>query len=362
MFEDWTRTLSALEIAELSVAEARRLLASISRHRAAVDAAEARLAVRVGEASVVRGATRCTQREADRAVARGQLMEALPEVGDALACGEISGAHLDTLSRAAERTTVEDVGASSLLTLARAKPADAMSKQVNDFVRITASDADLAARLQKQRSQRRAILMSSDMGVLHAEFDDSTFGEIRAAVDAETDRLYWADGGRDGANEKRTPEQRRADAVASLLLDQRSAEAGPPAVRNQALIVVHEDGSGDIPGVGPLPKSEVERLVCISELHGLVFSADGQPLWLGDAVRLADDNQWRALIARDGGCIGCGAHPSRCEAHHVIWRRHHGPSDIDNLALLCKHHHHLVHDSGWVVDQDASGRWTLVPP
>jgi len=362
VFEDWTRTLGALDTTELTVAEARRLLAGVSRHRAALDAAEARLATRVGEASVVRGATRCTQREADRAVARGQLMEALPAVGEALAAGEISGAHLDTLSRAAERTSVDDVASSSLLALARAKPADAMSKQVNEFVRITASDADLAARLEKQRSQRRAILMSSDMGVLHAEFDDSTFGDIRAAVDAETDRLYWADGGRECADPRRTPEQRRADAVASLILGQRPAEAGPPPVRNQALLVVHQDGSGEIPGVGPLPKSEVERLLCISDLHGLVFSADGQPLWLGDAVRLATDDQWRALIARDGGCIGCGADPSRCQAHHVVWRRHHGPTDIDNLVLVCSHDHHLIHDKGWRVIRGPDNRWMLAPP
>ncbi len=362
MFEDWTRTLGALDTAELTVAEARRLLASISRHRAAVDATEARLASRVGEASVVRGATRCTQREADRAVARGQLIEALPVVGEALASGEISGAHLDTLRRAADRTSVEDLASSSLLTVARAKPADAMAKQVNEFVRKAASDADLAARLERQRSRRRAHLFSSEMGVLHAEFDDSTFGDIRAAIDAETDRLYWADGGRDGADERRTPEQRRADAVASLLLGQRPAQAGPPAVRNQALLIVHEDGTGEIPGVGPLPKSEVERLMCISDLHGLVFSADGRPLWLGDAVRLATDDQWRALIARDGGCIGCGADPSRCQAHHIVWRRHHGPTDIDNLVLVCSHHHHLIHDKGWRVVRGPDGRWTLAPP
>jgi hypothetical protein len=128
-------------------------------------------------------------------------------------------------------------------------------------------------------------------------------------------------------------------------------------------IIVHADGSAEIIGVGPLPKAEVERLACISDLHGAVFSTDGQPLWLGDTVRLATDDQWRALIARDGGCIGCNADPSRCEAHHIKWKaRDNGPSDIDNLALVCRHHHHLIHDKAWQVTQDSTGRWTLAPP
>lgn len=369
MFEDWSQSLSTLDVAAADTSTVRKWLAGVAALRAAVDAFEARAAARLGEAALVRGASRCTQREADRAVIRGRLIESLPEVGAALAEGEISGAHVDTLARAAEQTTVEAVGNSSLLQLAKARPADAMSKQVGEFVRTKMNDADLAARLERQRRNRRGVLMSREMGVLHAEFDDTTFAEVRSAVDAETDRLFHLDGGRDGAAEVRTPQQRRADAIANLLTSGRAGSTGvsaaaarPPAVRNQMLVIAHTDGSGEIPGVGPLPRGEVARLACISDLYGLVFDGCGNPLWHGRRVQLADDNQWRALIARDGGCIGCGADPSRCEAHHVVWRRNQGATDIDNLALLCKHHHHLVHDKGWRVTSDAEGRFLLVPP
>ena len=74
------------------------------------------------------------------------------------------------------------------------------------------------------------------------------------------------------------------------------------------------------------------------------------------------DDQWLALIARDEGCIGCGLDPARCEAHHIRWVRHAGPTDIDNLVLVCSHCHHLIHDAGWRVLADDDGRWTLVPP
>ena len=199
------------------------------------------------------------------------------------------------------------------------------------------------------------------MGVLHAEFDDATYADIKAAIDAETDRLFHADGGRDTAGDVRTPQQRRADALASLILGTRCCD-GPPAVRNQMTIVAQLDGTGIVPGVGPLPRAEIERLACISDLHGLVFDGNGRTLWHGNRVRLATDDQWRALIARDGGCIACDADPSRCEAHHIRWVRNGGHTDIDNLVLVCKHHHHLIHDNGWLVQRASDGRWTLAPP
>lgn len=361
MFEDAVRAVAAIDIESVDSAVLRDLLTSAARLRAAIDRFEARIAARLGEASAVRGATRCTQREADQAVARGELLTAVPRLDSALASGEVSGAHVDVMARAAERTSVDAVASSGLVRVAKSKPADAMRREVDDFIRREADDADLQRRLERQRARRRSTMRTADMGVLHVEWDDVTFAEVRAAVDAETDRLWRLDGGRDGADQARTPEQRRADAVASLILDGGTRNGSSP-VRHQMVIVAQIDGTGVVPGVGPLPRAEVERLACISDLYGLVFDGNGRALWHGDRVRLADDNQVRALIARDGGCIGCGAHPSRCEAHHVRFRRHRGPTDVENLVLVCKHHHHLIHDKGWQVRRNSNGGWILAPP
>ena len=40
---------------------------------------------------------------------------------------------------------------------------------------------------------------------------------------------------------------------------------------------------------------------------------------------------------------GC-RHTRHLHAHHVIWWSHGGPTDLDNLVLLCTKHHQLVHD------------------
>jgi hypothetical protein len=57
----------------------------------------------------------------------------------------------------------------------------------------------------------------------------------------------------------------------------------------------------------------------------------------------------RALAKRDRGCRypGCDRAPNRCQAHHVWAWEHGGPTNLDNLVLLCRYHHKVVHRNGW---------------
>ena len=109
MFTDWSASLASIDITHAPERRVRAWLADAAQHQGALDAFVARCAARLGDTSVVRGATRCTQQEADQAVARGELLEALPEVNTALESGAIRGAHVDVLAKAAERTSVDAV-------------------------------------------------------------------------------------------------------------------------------------------------------------------------------------------------------------------------------------------------------------
>ena len=141
--------------------------------------------------------------------------------------------------------------------------------------------------------------------------------------------------------------------------------------RHQVVIVASADvvsgrdphGRCEIPGVGPIPQSELERLACDSELFGLLFSGKGEPLWHGRAKRSVTDAQRRALIARDGGCVLCAEEPARCEAHHITpWAKpNNGPTDIDNLALLCGTCHRRLHNNKRVLTRNPDGTWTTTP-
>ncbi len=83
---------------------------------------------------------------------------------------------------------------------------------------------------------------------------------------------------------------------------------------------------------------------------------------LGRSRRLATDDQWAALLARDGGCVypGCTAPPSMTEIHHLAeWAHDHGPTDLDLLALLCRHHHHDLHHRHQKLHRDHHGTITI---
>ena len=146
-------------------------------------------------------------------------------------------------------------------------------------------------------------------------------------------------------------------------------QAVPP--RHQIVIVASADvvsgknpqGRCEIPGVGPIPQSELERLACDAELFGVLFSGDGDPLWHGRGERTATDAQRRALLVRDGVCVLCADEPARCESHHIVpWAKPgEGPTDIDNLAFLCGTCHRRLHNHKRVLTRSPDGAWGTTP-
>ena len=101
-----------------------------------------------------------------------------------------------------------------------------------------------------------------------------------------------------------------------------------------------------------------------AEIIPTVLNASGAVLDLGRTRRLASPSQTLALAARDGGCSfpGCGQPPEWCERHHVVAWMDGGKTDLDNLTLLCRYHHHNFHERGWRcrIDEDGLPGWT--PP
>jgi hypothetical protein len=92
--------------------------------------------------------------------------------------------------------------------------------------------------------------------------------------------------------------------------------------------------------------------------------APTQPLEVGRTTRVVTAAQRAALVVRDGGCavVGCDRPPAWCEAHHLVHWLHGGPTDLANLALVCRAHHRAVHEGGWRLTRDPDGRLTASPP
>ncbi len=120
-----------------------------------------------------------------------------------------------------------------------------------------------------------------------------------------------------------------------------------------------------IEGVGPIETETARRLACDSALIGAVVDASGDVLALGRTRRLVSRAQRRALLIRDGMCRFPGCAQSRhLKAHHVVpWSRG-GPTDLDNLILLCQWHHTAVHEGGIRIERAAGARvgWSFGMP
>jgi hypothetical protein len=83
---------------------------------------------------------------------------------------------------------------------------------------------------------------------------------------------------------------------------------------------------------------------------------DGSVLDVGRKTRTIPPAIRRALQARDGRCQFPGCIARRCYAHHLVHWAHGGSTGIDNLTLLCRRHHRLIHEGGIGIRRDADGR------
>ena len=141
------------------------------------------------------------------------------------------------------------------------------------------------------------------------------------------------------------------------VLDDPSPEQSGPA----HLVTVHVDekalsGNG---GHSDLPVPVVRRLLCDGALVGLVEDGDGVPLSVGRRTRTVPVGIRRALEARDRTCRYPGCNHARwLDAHHVVHWADGGETSLENLILLCTHHHKLLHDGEFqIVSRGGKGRF-----
>ena len=199
-------------------------------------------------------------------------------------------------------------------------------------------------------------------------------GDAVAQVDAVLGALSAPRPGPDGDPDDRSVGQRRVDALVeacSLVADRQRVPEELAGIGNGcAQVVVTMDYEQLAAQVGygltldgqPVSPSTVRRLACDGQIIPMVLGTEGQPLDVGREHRLATPSQVRALRQRDKGCTypGCGRPPSWCQAHHLRHWLNFGPTDLENLTLLCQRHHTIVHRDGWEGTVTPSGvRWRL---
>lgn len=277
-----------------------------------------------------------------------------------------------------------------LLDLADAAPASHLDRIVAAFRQV---DGDRIERPDARRSLTRRWCDDGDV-----ELKLRVPGEVGAWVERMVDRAMETldlDGlPRDpdhddldapveaGVGVREPVAARRADALVHLLeVAVANLEDTDTSGLDRTTLVVHVDGAslraGDdgrdpdvvVPvadGGGRVAAMSVKvlrRMACDAGVVLVVQDGEGLPIDVGDRSRVLSVALRRALRKRDGTCRfpGCTAE-RHLHAHHVRHWADGGPTDLDNLVLLCATHHRFVHDHGWSVRYDGRGRFAFAPP
>ncbi len=113
-----------------------------------------------------------------------------------------------------------------------------------------------------------------------------------------------------------------------------------------------------------LSAATVRRMACDADVIPIVLGTQGEVLDVGHHQRLATAAIWKALVARDKHCRfpHCTRPPVMCHAHHLIHWCDGGTTSLQNMILLCGHHHRLIHAGPWDIRRTGPNEFAVDPP
>lgn len=340
--------------AHLDRLEARFARFVVAGHRRGIGAADGSPST----AAWLRRHTGMREGDARAAIEAGELCEVLVETGRAWRDGEISSGAARVMSGA--RVEGHDVTLRAieplLLDVARAG-------KLRELARMCARFRNCAQADGTEPRDHDGLTISATAGgrtILNGDLSSAAAETVVHAIHALTDPPT--------PDDRRTAARRRADALvrmAELAMTQLGAAGpdGPSRAKPSVTMVIDwrtltndEFGRMDAEYTGVVHRSDVERLLCDCSVTRVVTGPAGLPMDVGRERRTVSSTLRKALVVRDGGCRypGCGRPPGWCDAHHVQFWRHGGPTDQANLVLLCDHHHHVVHQPGWTAAFDGA--------
>jgi hypothetical protein len=181
-----------------------------------------------------------------------------------------------------------------------------------------------------------------------AKFDAAVQAHRDAQI-AEWKRDHGSDdarGGDDDSSGQAPPFPDTIDAFMGLVEAGWDAEAARRPHGQHTTVVVHLDVEKRVGSLhlGALLSGDERRYLLCDATCEVWFERHGQVIGSGRATRQISRRLRRALEHRDRCCVvpGCGA-TRGLHAHHIRHWEDGGPTELDNLVLVCPFHHRLHH-------------------
>ncbi len=301
---------------------------------------------------------------AAKEIRTARSLERMPHTKQALASGELTSSAVQMLVAARHAHPAQFHHSElTLVEAAKRLPAPQLHNTVAHWRRQLDWDQGLKD-AERQREQRTLTVSTTILGMVRVdgELDPETGEVVLTAL-----RDCSEGGRRTDAQDRRTPTQRRVDALGEIcrrwLDDARDGPArsgtgrsGGGAERPHVAVIVDLLSLQGRPGhrselehVGPVHPETIRRLACDATVSRIIVRGESEPLDVGRKTPVVPAPMRRGLVVRDQHCRfpGCDRPPPWCDAHHVRHWANGGTTALWNLVLMCRRHHRLVHEGAF---------------
>jgi hypothetical protein len=318
-------------------------------------------------ASEIRAALTLTRRSADFHLGlASDLIRHLPQVGQALREGRIDLAKARVIVE--ETSHLESANAQRVADAALERAASQTTGQLGARLRrlVILLDPDAAKTRYDEALEDRRVTSSPN-----ADGTANLHGLNLPAhrVGAATRRINRLAQAAKSADDPRTMDQIRADVLMDLLQGKKASQTrgalGTVDIQvDLTTLAGLAEEPGELRGFGPVI-ADIARQVTEeqpdSEWRYTITDDEGQVVHNGTTRRRPTVAQARQVEARNPTCVfpGCRMPASACDLdHNQAWSAG-GPTDVENLAPLCRHDHVIRH-RGWAIKQPRPGsfQWT----
>jgi hypothetical protein len=295
---------------------------------------------------------------ASRLVAVSRRLRDLPLTSERFGTGELSFDQVDALSEMATADSEAD-----LLEHATSLSSAALDRIARRRRGLTREDERTV--WERRRLVRQWNLDESELR-FHGRLPGAEGRIFDAAIDSRVDEM------------PPNPETgmfdplqvRAADALTELAAS--DGDGGGPVqmtvFTDIAALTSDDHGFAELDNTAVLSNRTAQRLACDAILES-VLEEGGRVVGIGRRSRTVPGWLRRLVYERDGGqCQHPGCRNTRwLQVHHIVSWAQGGPTDLDNLILLCGSHHRWVHERGWHVTGPTDRRvfrrpdWTPYP-
>jgi len=293
----------------------------------------------------------------------GRKAATMPKVVGALRAGEVSFDKVRAVADVATPRTDRD-----LLDQARRCTVRELADVARTLAeRRSAGSNALTSPPARSAHDSRYLRFNDTCRTMTVQLPPEAFAATRACVDA------WA---RAVPDDGETPlDQRRCDGFVDIVRASVPGASGRTTTPSPYVVVAHvplaalvdatktTDLLGDLERDGLIDGETVRQIACDATLAVAVDDDVGHTMYEGRNRRFPTDAQRREVMRRDRQCRfpGC-TNVTFTDVHHIVPWKPGGGTDLPNLALLCRHHHGVVHRKGWNMSGNANQELHFVGP